>query len=78
MQRVAIARALVRDPELILADEPCGNLDPRASAQITELLFKLPERGKTVVIITHDINCAAQMPRVIKIEKGVLTNGKTR
>ena len=73
-QRVAIARALVKDPPLLLADEPCGNLDPDSAKEITDILLNC---GKTLVLITHDVNAAAKMPRIIKIENGELKNGKT-
>lgn len=66
-QRVAIARALVKEPEILLADEPCGNLDPKSSGEIMNILKNC---GKTLILITHDLKAAAQMPRVIKIENG--------
>ena len=69
-QRVSVARALVNSPELILADEPTGNLDQKASNNITELLYELNADGKTVVIITHDKKIAESLPRTIEISGG--------
>lgn len=73
-QRVSIGRALVNSPALLLADEPTGNLDSRASQDIVELL-KLSNRqyGQTIVIITHDENIAQQAGRVIALEDGRIT-----
>lgn len=69
-QRVAIARALMNNPDLILADEPTGNLDSKSSAQIMELLKALNQEGKTIVLITHDSGIAAQCKTVYQIQDG--------
>lgn len=70
-QRVAIARALVNDPELILADEPTGNLDTRNSAQIMELFRKIHcDSNRTIIMITHNPELAEQADRVIRIADG--------
>lgn len=72
-QRVAIARALVNDPEMILADEPTGALDSKTSAEIVSTLLELNERGKTVIIVTHDPKIAARCRRVVTITDGNLS-----
>ncbi len=64
-QRVAIARAIAADPELILADEPCGSLDSRSSKEVMELLRSRHECGKTVILITHDLEDAAYADRIL-------------
>ncbi len=69
-QRVAIARAIAQAPPIILADEPTGNLDSGSSKEIMEILRELHEDGRTVIIITHDNEIAAQAKRVIKIMDG--------
>ncbi len=72
-QRVAMARALVNNPEIILADEPTGNLDPKNSQDIMELLEDINKRGTTVVVVTHDKEVVNQMKkRVITLKKGVI------
>jgi putative ABC transport system ATP-binding protein len=69
-QRVAIARALVNEPKLLLADEPTGSLDSRASEAIMNLLTGLNAQGRTLVLITHDPSVAAAMPRIITLHDG--------
>ena len=69
-QRVAIARAIVNNPSLILADEPTGALDTVTSAEIMELFHKLHQKGKTVIIVTHDTGIAEQCDRIIEISDG--------
>ena len=69
-QRVAMARVLANDPELILADEPTGNLDPETSAQILGLLDELNREGRTVVIVTHDPRAAQRAKRTLKLLDG--------
>ena len=69
-QRVAIARAVVGEPPLLLADEPTGNLDSTSGASIVELLHELHAQGTTIIVITHDNELAAQLPRQIAIRDG--------
>ena len=71
-QRVAIARALANDPEVILADEPTGNLDSKTGRLIMELLKKLNENGTTIVMVTHDENLAKYADRIALIRDGVI------
>jgi len=72
-QRVAIARALAAQPELLLADEPTGNLDTAAGAEVMALLRQFHENGGTVLLITHDPAIAAASPRCLRMQDGVLT-----
>ena len=76
-QRVAIARALVTDPELLLADEPTGNLDTHSSAEILQILRTLHGSGRTIILITHDPDIAATAERVISIRDGEVSEGVT-
>ena len=73
-QRVAIARALANDPLIILADEPTGNLDTKTGREIMNLLCKLNEQGKTLLVITHDINIANYSKKIIKLLDGRIVN----
>lgn len=69
-QRVAIARALVNNPEIILADEPTGNLDSKSGEEIMHIFQKLNQEGKTIIMITHEITIARHAKKVIKIKDG--------
>jgi putative ABC transport system ATP-binding protein len=71
--RVAVARAVVGEPDLVLADEPTGNLDSHSSAEVLDLLAELHRSGRTIVLITHDADVAAVAQRVISIHDGRIT-----
>lgn len=73
-QRVAIARAIASNPEIILADEPCGNLDSRSGEDVLNLLSKLSEAGKTIVMITHNEDTARKARRLIRISDGKIAD----
>ena len=74
-QRVAIARALVGNPTLLLADEPTGSLDQKTGRQVMALFRELNDEGRTIIMITHDLNIARYARRVVHIIDGVLTEG---
>lgn len=69
-QRVSIARALMNKPQIILADEPTGNLDSKTGVGIMKLLRELNKEGVTIIAVTHDINIAKQTDRIIKMQDG--------
>ena len=77
-QRVAIARALAAEPELLLADEPTGNLDSAAGAAVLRLLRALHSGGRTVLLITHDPAVAAAAPREVRLQNGEIVYDITR
>jgi putative ABC transport system ATP-binding protein len=75
-QRVAVARALVTDPDLILADEPTGNLDSASARDVLDLLEELHASGRTIVLITHDAGVAAESERTMRILDGQIFDGE--
>ena len=75
-QRVAIARAVVNDPTIILADEPTGNLDTATSYEIMSLFRDLNDRGKTIVMITHEEDIAAHCKRIISVKDGEIVEDR--
>jgi ABC-type lipoprotein export system ATPase subunit len=72
MQRTAIARALIHDPEILLADEPTGNLDSEMAASILKLFHSINQHGKTILIVTHNLELARQCSRCLYIKDGML------
>ena len=75
-QRVAIARALVTDPNVIFADEPTGNLDSQSGLQVMEILESLNDKGRTVVLVTHETQTAEFANRIIRIKDGMVESDK--
>lgn len=79
-QKVSIARALLNDPQLILADEPTGNLDPKSSAEIFELLMALPQQGKSLIMASHNYQLLQKYPdaKVLYCENGCVNDKKVK
>ena len=75
-QRVAIARALANDPAILVADEPTGNLDSQTSRTIMELFSSLQQNGKTIIMVTHNMNLLSYYTKVFHLSDGVLSAGK--
>lgn len=69
-QRVALARALANDPEVILADEPTGNLDTKRSKEVAEMFVKLSKEGKTIILVTHDMDIAKYAKKIYHLRDG--------
>ncbi len=76
-QRAAIARALANDPPLVVADEPTGNLDARTSAEVFDLFARLARQGKTLVMVTHNVELARQASRVLEIVNGQIVRDES-
>jgi len=75
-QRVAVARAVVGRPDIVLADEPTGNLDSKTSAAVVDLLRHLNDSGMTLVVITHDLEVASKFPRTISLSDGAIVDDR--
>ena len=75
-QRVAIARALVKDPSIILADEPTGNLDTKTSYEIMEIFNKIHSNGNTIVLVTHEEDIAIHAYRIVRLRDGIIESDK--
>lgn len=75
-QRVAIARALVCDPKVVFADEPTGNLDSKSGSTVMYILEKLNKEGRTIILVTHDINVALHAKRIVTIRDGEIVSDK--
>lgn len=76
-QRVAIARALIAQPDILLADEPTGNIDSRAGTEILDLIEKLNAEGKTLILVTHDADVAARTRRTVRLMDGEIVEDRT-
>ncbi|MEE4270817.1 MAG: ABC transporter ATP-binding protein [Thermoanaerobaculales bacterium] len=77
MQRVAIARALAMEPDIVLADEPTGNLDTGSGSDVMSLLSELWDQGRTLVVVTHDTTLASRAGRVVEIRDGLVVSNQS-
>jgi len=75
-QRVAIARALANNPEVILADEPTGNLDSKTGEEIIDIFINLNKEGRTIIVVTHDLEIAKHANHIIKLKDGGIIGRK--
>lgn len=76
-QRVAIARALINDPDVILADEPTGNLDSESTHEILEIFSRLHQEGRTIIVVTHDRAVAEHAQRILELKEGQIIENTT-
>ena len=75
-QRVAIARAMVGEPKVLLADEPTGALDSKTSKEVMDLIQKINKAGKTILVVTHELDIAEMRSRIVKLKDGVIVEDK--
>lgn len=76
-QRVAIARALINDPDVLLADEPTGNLDSKSTTELLEIFSRLNQEGRTIVVVTHDQAVAEHAQRILELKDGQIIENET-
>ncbi len=77
-QRVAIARAIVNDPVIVLADEPTGNLDSKSGAEVLKIFDELHKEGRTIIIVTHEVNIARRSKKLVKLKDGKIDDVEVR
>ena len=75
-QRVAIARAMVSEPKVLLADEPTGALDSKTSKEVMDLIQKINNAGKTILVVTHEEDIAQMCSRIVRLKDGVIVDDK--
>jgi len=73
-QRVAIARSMINDPDIIVADEPTGDVDSKTGEKIMQIFDKLNKKGKTIILVTHDLSLTKHGSKIIKVKDGILEN----